>query len=424
MSAVLNARMRLLLPLLVVLLFLSGVSALVYQVLWLRLLSLTFGVTTHAASTVLASFMGGLAIGSVVAGRLADRVERPLRPFAAVELLIGLCALATPAVLVAAHGLYIAVFSRLPDSLALGTVIRLVMSIAVLIVPASLMGATMPIVVKAVLTGPESFGTRVGLLYTANTAGAIAGALLAGFYLIPHVGLTRSFQFAASVNGCVALVALLIAGRRRITAASGMEPREHPSIAASSWMVLAVFAVSGFASLALEVVWFRMLGILLGPTSYAFTVMLAAVLAGIALGSALVTPLMRWRWDWVQILALMQVGAGVIAVQSLSGLGRVPELPDWATRLVTWPGHEFLVPAIASSVAAILPTAIFFGLAFPVGLRLWAGPDQAGRHTAERIGLFYAANTGGAIAGSIRPAFCCCPLSAVTAVSSRWPRSF
>ena len=99
MTAVLNAPTRLLLPLLVVLLFLSGVSALVYQVLWLRLLSLTFGVTTHAASTVLASFMGGLAIGSVVAGRLADRVERPLRLFGGVELLIGLCALATPAVL-------------------------------------------------------------------------------------------------------------------------------------------------------------------------------------------------------------------------------------------------------------------------------------------------------------------------------------
>jgi spermidine synthase len=204
-------------------------------------------------------------------------------------------------------------------------------------------------------------------------------------------------------------VAFLIAGRRRITEASGVEPREHSSIAAASWMVLAVFAVSGFASLALEVVWFRLLGILLGPTSYAFTVMLAAVLAGIALGSALVTPLMRWRWDWLQILALMQVAAGVIAVQSLSSLGRVPELPDWATRLVRWPGHEFLVPAIASSVAAILPTAIFFGLAFPVGLRLWAGPDQAGQHTAERIGLFYAANTGGAIAGSIAAGFLLLP---------------
>jgi MFS family permease len=181
-----------LLPLLVCLLFLSGISALVCQVLWLRLLSLTFGVTTHAASTVLASFMGGLALGSFVAGRIADRSTRPLRLFGVVELMIGVCALATPTVLAAVHTAYIALFSHMPDSLALVTL----------------------------------------------------------------------------------------------------------------------------ASLALEVIWFRVLGILLGPTSYAFTLMLAAVLAGIALGSALITPLVRWRGDWLQGLALQQIGAGLVAVNS------------------------------------------------------------------------------------------------------------
>jgi spermidine synthase len=411
-----------LLPLLACLLFLSGISALVYQVLWLRLLSLTFGVTTHAASTVLASFMGGLALGSFIAGRLADRSTRPLRLFGLVELMIGACALATPTVLAAVHTAYIALFSHMPDSLALATLARFVMSFAVLLVPTALMGATFPIVLKSSFTGLDGVGTRVGLLYAANTGGAICGALLAGFSLIPHIGLTRSFLLAASLNGIVGLVAVTIGrGRRflvtRTFAASAptraptaeAEAGSNVSHARRAWLILAVFAISGFASLALEVTWFRVLGILLGPTSYAFTLMLAAVLAGIALGSALITPLMRWRVDWLQGLALLQIGAGLVAVNSFSGLGRPPRLPESLQRLLTWPGMEFLVPNITASVIAILPTAILFGLAFPVGLRLWTGLEQSGHHTAERIGLFYAINTCGAIAGAIAAGFILLP---------------
>lgn len=423
-----------LLPLLSCLLFLSGTAALVYQVLWLRLLSLTFGVTTHAASTVLASFMGGLALGSYIAGRLADRSTRPLRLFGIVELLIGACALATPAVLAAVHAAYIALFPHMPDSLALATFVRLVMSFGVLLVPTALMGATLPIVLKSSFSGLDGVGTRVGLLYAANTAGAICGALLAGLSLIPHVGLTRSFLLAASLNGIVGFVAVAIGSSRRFLVTSPVTPpvaastptatptptaapaldevgdlASQKSRVRQAWLILAVFAISGFASLALEVIWFRVLGILLGPTSYAFTLMLAAVLAGIALGSALITPLMKWRIDWLQGLAVLQIGAGLIAVNSLSGLGRTPRLPASLQRLITWPGLEFLVPNIIATTMAILPTAIFFGLAFPVGLRLWTAFDQSGRHTAARIGLFYAINTCGAIVGAIAAGFLLLP---------------
>lgn len=178
-----------LVPTLVCLLILSGICALVYQVIWLRLLSLTFGVTTHAASTVLASFMGGLALGSFAAGRLADRVRHPLRLFGLVELSIGLCALATPAALAGVHRLYLAVFPHLPESLTVATAIRFALSFAVLLVPTALMGATLPIVVKSSLARIDRIGTRIGVLYASNTAGAIVGALLAGFYLIPHTPL-------------------------------------------------------------------------------------------------------------------------------------------------------------------------------------------------------------------------------------------
>jgi spermidine synthase len=173
--------------------------------------------------------------------------------------------------------------------------------------------------------------------------------------------------------------------------------------------VLIVFGVSGFASLALEVIWFRVLGIMLGPTSYVFTLMLAVVLAGIALGSAIVTPVMRWRLDWLQILAVLQLAAGIAAVQSFSPLRRAPQPPEWLTSLLARLGIDFLATAATVSIAAILPTAIFFGLAFPVGLRLWAGVAGTERHTAERVGLFYSVNVGAAIAGSIAAGFLLLP---------------
>ena len=153
------------LPALAGLLFLSDISALVYQVLWLRLLSLTFGVTIYAASTVLAAFMAGLAVGSFAAGRIADRTRYPLRMFGAVEILIGLCALVTPAALSGVHHAYVGLFTQLGESTALAGFVRFILPFVVLIVPTALMGATLPLVMKSSLTRIDGLGTRAGLLY-------------------------------------------------------------------------------------------------------------------------------------------------------------------------------------------------------------------------------------------------------------------
>ena len=174
------------------------------------------------------------------------------------------------------------------------------------------------------------------------------------------------------------------------------------------YVVLAVFAVSGFASLALEIVWFRVLAILLGPSSYAFTLMLATVLAGIALGSYLITPFMKRRADWLQILAALQIAAAFVALRSFNGLRRPVHAPGWLEPLLS-PSVGYMVPAAMSSIVAILPTAIFFGLAFPVGLRLWAGSGGDERGTAGRIGLFYSVNVCGGILGSIAAGFLLLP---------------
>ena len=165
-------------PFLLLALFLSGIAGLTYQVLWLRLLSLAFGVTAYAASTVLASFMAGLALGSFLAGRVALRARRPLLWFGCAELLIGLSALATPTALEAIGQVYGAAAGSLGDALALTTTLRFVCSLAVLIVPTTLMGATLPLVVASPLVRRDSIASRIGALYGTNTAGAICGAIL------------------------------------------------------------------------------------------------------------------------------------------------------------------------------------------------------------------------------------------------------
>lgn len=179
---------RWLLPLLAVLFFGSGACALIYQVMWLRLLALVFGVTVYAASTVLAGFMAGLGVGSFVGGRLATRFARPLVAFGVAEALVGITAFATPFVLEALTRIWVSVHADLPDSLFALTVIRFIVAFLVLIVPTSMMGATLPLIIKSAVAREERVGGKIGLLYAINTTGAITGALVAGFYFISEIG--------------------------------------------------------------------------------------------------------------------------------------------------------------------------------------------------------------------------------------------
>jgi spermidine synthase len=166
------------LALLLVLFFASGVCGLIYQVLWLRMLALVFGVTVYAASTVLAAFMAGLAAGSAVADRVIARVRRPLVVFGAAEILIGVSALLTPLALEAATGLYARLYPMTGGSLPVLTAARLVTGFVVLLVPTMLMVMTLPVLSASTLVRGSSFGTRVSALYAVNTAGAVTGAVL------------------------------------------------------------------------------------------------------------------------------------------------------------------------------------------------------------------------------------------------------
>lgn len=402
---------RWLLPVLCLLFFGSGFAALIYQVVWLRSLSLVFGVTVHAASTVLAGFMAGLAVGSAVAGRLRTGVRQSLVLFAAIELGVGATALAAGPLVAWLTESYAAVGARLPESFALVTVVRFALSFAALIVPTSLMGATLPVLVRATSADPR-LGTRLSTLYATNTAGAIVGALLAGFYLVPSLGVRRAAWLAASVNLAVAVVALIVR-QRTSEAAPGAAPAavdagDDVEVDASTRRtVLAVFAASGFASLALEIVWFRVLALHLRPTAYAFTIMLAAVLAGISGGSYLAAPLFRQPRPWLLILAAMQLAVALIAVLSLNALPLVAPVQDLLGPVLGAVGvPEYVWPLVTTSVLSILPASLLFGAAFPIGLRLFVG---ASTDASRRVATFYSVNVCGGIAGSIVAGFLLLP---------------
>ena len=405
---------------LLLLFLLSGASALVYQVLWMRLLALVFGVTVHAASTVLAAFMAGLAVGSAFAGRLADRIRRPLVAFAIAEALVAVAALATPVLLAAVETLYVRLHGAMGNVPVLVTVIRLVLSFAVLIVPTTLMGATLPLVVKSALGQGTILGRQVSLLYAFNTGGAILGALIAGIWMVPQLGITWSFRIGALTNLAVAFGALVLS---RLHQPYSVRPRSAQKKAAASIgrtvdspsqlvrrLVLLTFAVSGFASFALEIVWFRMLVVLLRPTTYAFTVMLATVLAGIALGSWLSTPFTRRpRANAVAFLATVEMLMALTALASGFVVGQAGTVYAWAAPYFAEGPLAYFGPMAITSMAAILPPALLMGIAFPVGIAIWAS-DVDEKRAGERVGFIYSVNVAGAVAGSLLTGFVLLPL--------------
>ena len=377
-----------------VLFFFSGASALIYQVLWLRMLALVLGVTVYAASTVLASFMAGLAVGSAVAGRIADRVRRPLAWFGAAELLIAATAVSSPLALDLIGSLYVSLAAgRTAPALALA---RVVCSALVLLPPTILMGATLPLVLRSSLVRTPAIGERISLLYGINTCGAIAGALLAGFVLIGNIGMTRTLQLAAAVSASVGVAAILIA-RRTATAPLPSPPVEPTSAESRSRGALSVpiaFFFSGFTSLALEVVWFRALVLYFPATTYAFTAMLGTVLTGIAGGSLMAAPWLRRKEP-----TLVLFGALHVAIAAATALG-------FRALAYSYGGAESFGDLIAGAALTILPASILMGAAFPIGCRLWL---QSTGDSGRRVGVLYSTNLAGAILGSLAAGFLLLP---------------
>lgn len=394
-----------------VLFFLSGACGLVYEVVWTRHLSLVFGITVFATSAVLAAFMGGLALGSYLVGRWIDRHANPLRVYALLEAGIGLYALAVPLLFAALTPVYVAIAQRLEGHFLLFNLARAILAVGVLLVPTTLMGGTVPAIGRYLVARRETVGWNVGLLYAVNTCGAVVGTLVTGFVLLAWMGLAATTALAAAVNLAIAAVVLLgrlgAAGFVPAPAFVGTGAVPERAAAASRGLVVlvgVVFAASGFVALAYEVVWTRVLVIYLHNTIYAFTVMLAVFLAGIAAGNALLIRAydrLRHPLFWLGVVECL-IGVSVIAAASSYGSlhtsGAELQLTSWAQALSLMFGRASLV---------LLPSALLLGMTFPLVTRIvCVEMGMLGR----RLGGVYAANTAGAVLGSLAGGFVLVPL--------------
>ncbi|HEX9292005.1 MAG TPA: fused MFS/spermidine synthase [Anaeromyxobacteraceae bacterium] len=401
--------------------FVSGVAALLYEIVWLRLLGLAFGQTVHTVTSVLAAYMGGLALGSIVLGRRADRVRRPLRLYGLLELGIGLFCLATPWLFGGLNHLYLALLrSWAPSPLATGA-LRLALSLAVLVPPTALMGATLPLLSRALVREPGRAGADVGTLYALNTWGAVVGTAATGFWLLPLVGVRATVVIGVALDLAVAGVALALARRERDPVALPEEPRaaeapEPPAPEARAptrtQVVVALVAtgVSGAASIAYEIAWTRALSLVLGSSTYAFTAMLATFLVGLTLGAFVISRgLRRWR-PGLSALGIVEGSIGLAALALLPALGELPVL-TLAVLQRTGVSHEgALLAQFAMSFLLMIVPTLLIGATFPLVLAaLSRGLGSVGRD----VGRVYGANAIGTIVGSALAGFALVPLAGI-----------
>jgi spermidine synthase len=381
----------------------SGLTALIYQIIWTRLLGFVFGTTTEAIASVLAVFFAGLALGSALAARLLPRVRRPLRGYALLELGIGVFALLSLPLLKQLDDVT-AWIGADPAPWVLGA-FRLAAATAILLPPTAAMGATLPIVARGLVTEDATLGRVSAILYGANTLGAVLGAYLCGFWLIPWLGLSRTVVIAGLVNIAVALAVLAVASRvpsARSTAAASLPPpdREPTPGSEDAARFLAFFAVSGFVAIGYEIVWSKVFGIIMEGTLYGFSAVLSAYLLGIGSGSLVMAAWIDRIRDLPRAFGLLHVA---IAASVALGMTAIPYLPFAYSRLsLAAPGGDavHLLFALVLPIV-LLPTALF-GAAFPVLIRIYTRrAEQAGRG----FGLATAVNTAGSIAGSLTLGF-------------------
>ncbi len=406
--------------------FVSGVTGLIYQVAWARMFITVFGNTTQAVSTVLAAFMGGLALGSLVIGRRADRFSRPVMSYGVLEVLIGLFALAFPWLLVALRGLYGHVYLAFGENTLPLTLVRFLLSFLMVLIPTTLMGGTLPVLSKHAGREMDKIGKRIGGLYTVNTLGAVLGTLMAGFLLLEVIGVSNSVYLAAALSLGVGVVAI-ITGRsagvepspsgagpetpaedsRPKPAPGGAAPEPRPASGYIPALVLIAFAVSGAAALAYEVLYTRVLVFSLGTSAHAFSVMLMTFLIGIALGSFVFSRLVdRWR-DLTDSFAIVELLIGAAVLVSIYVISRMDVthhalgIRDAGGDLIENRTAGFLQAALIMFVPTLL-----MGATFPIVTRIYARSRET---VSFSIGKLYFSNTIGAVAGALAAGFLLIP---------------
>ena len=393
-----------------ILFFVSGLAGLIHEVIWLRLFSLTFGNTTQAGAVVIGAFMGGMAAGAWFFGKRADRTRRPLFYYALLEFGVVLAAVFVLAGHQAVDSIYGWIFQWTGPESSLLVLIRIIFSVALMLPACAMMGGTLPVLARALIEHPSDSGKKTGILYAVNTVGAVCGVLFAGFYSIRIFGVYPTAAIAITANLLAGAAALLLS---RSTAIS--KPRlEIPElvtgeqISQTEKFALALAASAGFFALALEVMYSRLILFAIAYTVYVWIIILAVFLAGIAAGSAAASRRSKTSTRAVPAAAVLLMWMSIGMWVSLIGIAKVDWVSGLAATFLQPGGWRYAVSFKFFLVGATLFFPAFFsGAAFPFLVRAYT---QDKNTPGAKVGSLYAANTLGAIAGSILTGFVIVPL--------------
>ncbi|MBT6345535.1 MAG: fused MFS/spermidine synthase, partial [Nitrospina sp.] len=343
-------------PIVYFLFFISGITALVYEIVWTRMLTLVFGHTVFSVSIVLAAFMAGLGLGSYLFGYAIDRLpdskgssegkaSTALLTYGWVEILIFASGALLSLLFANFAELYASLHSILPESAALQNLIKMVLAFALMLIPTTLMGATLPLISKYCINDDSRIATQISLLYAINTLGAALGCLMTGFFLMGTFGVLQTVFLAAGANLLIGIGALSIYIESSPNASwkfyipALRVPRLDWNSEQKFWMGISF--ICGFTALAYEVLWTRLLVFSIASTIYSLSMMLTVFLLGIFLGSLLLIPLASRIHNLRTVLLILQAGTGVYVIGSLYGLESILSAP-WNSYNLTDPASAFL----------------------------------------------------------------------------------
>ena len=402
----------------------SGMTGLLYEVIWSRMIVKVIGAAPFAISIVLTVFMGGLGLGSYLAGRYIDRIQKSsqlLQLYGLLEIGIGLYAFILPGIISASQPLFSSIYNQASGHLLLFNTFILLGAFVLFIIPVTLMGATLPILIRFYVANLGHLGARVGRLYAINTIGAALGSVLSGFLLIKLWGVGGTLRFAVVMNfmigGISFFVANLIAKRSALSENDTTEkdqvvsaPEINSGVHYShSYQVAAliIFAVSGFAAMAYEVIWARLLGLIIGPTTYSFTIVLTTFIVGLALGAMLFGWLADRSKHPFRLLIITQMSAAILALIVSQFLGN-SQL--FFAKLIYSFKDDFMMLSVAKAVLlflVLLGPTIVLGATFPLVGKIYTSSIK---QLGKSIGFAYAINTIGALLGSFSAGFILIPL--------------
>lgn len=385
-------------PLLLGIFAASGFAALVYEVVWVRLLSLTFGSNMGAVSVVVATFLLGIALGGALFGGLADRKDNPLSLLAALEVAIGISALLFPPALKLVETVYVNSHRIFPDSQLLPATVQIVLCVLLLLPPTLCMGGTLPVV--SALFRQDNVAQGVGIYYASNVVGAACGAFATGYFLIPAFGLSLVVYLACSINFVIALSLWVLGrGRRSVQKCLSVTGETETPRQIS---VLICTMLLGFCALVCQMLWTRALVLFLGSTTYAFSGILSVNLLGVALGSLVFSRLRSWPGGTRNLFIVLPVISGIFLLLSLFFYDRIPYFVLQISNLAgtNWAFSSLLTFLLIAAVIGL--PAMLSGALFPAAAALYAeGCQDPGRHVGQVVFFNTLGSGAGALVGAV-----------------------